>query len=53
MINERQELIKAQNQFQKVFSDYNSVLYELEIMHEENEKLSCVKETKVITLIAF
>ncbi|XP_012262676.2 NF-kappa-B essential modulator isoform X1 [Athalia rosae] len=47
MMNERQEMIKAQSQFQKVFSDYNSVLYELEIMHEENAKLSCSQNKNI------
>ncbi|XP_046744366.1 optineurin isoform X2 [Diprion similis] len=47
MINEKQELTKAQTQFQKIFSDYNSLLYELEILHEENDKLSSSKENNV------
>ncbi|XP_015524152.2 optineurin isoform X1 [Neodiprion lecontei] len=44
MINERQELTKAQSQFQKIFSDFNSLLYELEILHEENDKLSSLRD---------
>ncbi|KAK0168149.1 hypothetical protein PV327_001977 [Microctonus hyperodae] len=37
-ISERQNLIMAQNQFQKIFSDYNSALHELELLREENGK---------------
>lgn len=37
-ITERQHFIIAQNQFQKIFSDYNSALHELEILREENGK---------------
>lgn len=37
-ISKRQTLIKAQNEFQKIFSDYNSTLHELEIIRGENSK---------------
>lgn len=37
-ISERQNLIMAQNQFQKIFCDYNSALHELELLREENGK---------------
>ncbi|XP_015589269.1 optineurin isoform X2 [Cephus cinctus] len=45
-ISERQDLIKAQGQIQKVFSDYNSVLSELEIMYAENAKLDALRIQK-------
>lgn len=41
--SEMRNLIKVQNQLQKIFSDYNSVLYELEIVREENAKLSAIQ----------
>lgn len=44
IISDRQTLIKSQNQFQKIFSDYNSILYELEITIDENTKLNVLKE---------
>ncbi|XP_011636667.1 myosin-11 isoform X2 [Pogonomyrmex barbatus] len=44
IITDRQTLIKSQNQFQKIFSDYNSILYELEIMMDENTKLNVLKD---------
>ncbi|XP_012532491.1 optineurin isoform X2 [Monomorium pharaonis] len=40
IITDRQTLIKSQNQFQKIFSDYNSILYEMEIILDENTKLN-------------
>lgn len=43
-ISDRQTLIKSQNQFQKIFSDYNSILYELEITIDENAKLNVLKD---------
>lgn len=43
-ISDRQTFIKLQNQFQKIFSDYNSILYELEITIDENAKLNVLKE---------
>ncbi|XP_024888606.1 optineurin-like [Temnothorax curvispinosus] len=43
LITDRQTLIKSKNQFQKIFSDYNSVLYELEITIDENTKLNVLK----------
>ncbi|XP_070529670.1 optineurin isoform X1 [Cardiocondyla obscurior] len=45
IITDRQTLIKSQNQFQKIFSDYNSILYELEITINENSKLNVLKDT--------
>ncbi|KAG5325245.1 MOS1T transposase, partial [Pseudoatta argentina] len=44
IITDRQTLIKSQNQFQKIFSDYNSVLYELQVMLDENAKLNILKD---------
>lgn len=44
IISDRQTLVKSQNQFQKIFSDYNSILYELEITIDENTKLNVIKE---------
>lgn len=44
IITDRQTLIKSQNQFQKIFSDYNSILYELEITIDENTKLNVLKD---------
>ncbi|KYM89864.1 hypothetical protein ALC53_02176 [Atta colombica] len=44
IITDRQTLIKSQNQFQKIFSDYNSVLYELQVMLNENAKLNILKD---------
>ncbi|XP_072764180.1 uncharacterized protein [Anoplolepis gracilipes] len=44
IISDRQTLIKSQNQFQKIFSDYNSILYELEITIDENAKLNVLKD---------
>ncbi|XP_029167983.1 optineurin-like [Nylanderia fulva] len=46
IISDRQTLIKSQNQFQKIFSDYNSILYELEITIDENTKLNVLKDKK-------
>ncbi|CAD6203471.1 GSCOCG00009779001-RA-CDS [Cotesia congregata] len=42
-ISYRQNLIKAQNEFQIIFSDYNSTLHELEILRDENMKPAEVK----------
>lgn len=42
-ISYRQNLIKAQNEFQKIFSDYNSTLHELEILRDEKAKPMEVK----------
>lgn len=44
IITDRQTLIKSKNQFQKIFSDYNSILYELEITLDENMKLNVLKD---------
>ncbi|XP_018352173.1 PREDICTED: girdin-like [Trachymyrmex septentrionalis] len=44
IITDRQTLIKSQNQFQKIFSDYKSVLYELQVMLDENAKLNILKD---------
>ncbi|XP_011691264.1 PREDICTED: flagellar attachment zone protein 1 isoform X2 [Wasmannia auropunctata] len=44
LITDRQTLVKSQNQLQKIFSDYNSVLYELEITIDENAKLNVLKD---------
>lgn len=44
IITDRQTLIKSQNQFQKIFSDYNSILYELEITIDENAKLNVLND---------
>ena len=43
-INDRQKWIKAQNQLQKIFSDYKSALYELEVTQEENNKLATLHD---------
>lgn len=43
VITEKQVLVKLQNQFQKMFSDYNSALCELQITIEENAKLNTLK----------
>ncbi|XP_015190329.1 PREDICTED: kinesin-related protein 4-like [Polistes dominula] len=45
LIEDRQCFIKIQNQFQKLFSDYNSILYELQMMSEENIKLNLMKDS--------
>lgn len=45
IITDRQTLIKSQNQFQKIFCDYNSILYELEITIDENTKLNVLNNT--------
>ncbi|XP_043499754.1 uncharacterized protein PFB0145c-like isoform X2 [Polistes fuscatus] len=45
LIADRQCFIKIQNQFQKIFSDYNSILYELQMMSEENIKLNLMKDS--------
>ncbi|XP_046836242.1 WD repeat-containing protein 87-like isoform X1 [Vespa crabro] len=45
LIIDRQSFIKIQNQFQKVFSDYNSILYELQIISEENIRLNILKDS--------
>ncbi|XP_011313772.1 filamin A-interacting protein 1-like [Fopius arisanus] len=37
-ISERQNLIKAQKQFESIFLDYNAALHELDILREENSK---------------
>ncbi|XP_074093961.1 uncharacterized protein LOC141524167 isoform X2 [Cotesia typhae] len=42
-ISYRQNLIKTQNEFQKIFSDYNSTLHELEILRDEKAKPMEVK----------
>lgn len=47
IITDRQTLIKSQNQFQKIFSDYNSILYDLEITIDENTKLNVLKDSSV------
>jgi len=47
IITDRQTLIKSQNQFQKIFSDYNSILYDLEITIDENTKLNVLKDNSV------
>ncbi|XP_034936544.1 optineurin-like [Chelonus insularis] len=39
-ISDRQNLIKAQHQFQQIFSDYNSTLHGLEILQAESSKPS-------------
>lgn len=44
LIIDRQNFIKIQNQFQKIFSDYNSILYELQMMSEENIRLNIMKD---------
>ncbi|XP_012228357.1 optineurin-like isoform X2 [Linepithema humile] len=44
IITDRQILVKSQNQFQKILSDYNSILYELEITIDENAKLNVLKD---------
>ncbi|XP_018309199.1 optineurin isoform X1 [Mycetomoellerius zeteki] len=44
IITDKQTLIKSQNQFQMIFSDYNSVLYELQVMLDENAKLNILKD---------
>lgn len=44
IIGDRQTLIKSQNQFQKLFSDYKSILYELEITIDENAKLNVLSD---------
>lgn len=36
----REDLLKSQNQFQKIFWDYQTVVYELEIIIDENTKLN-------------
>ncbi|KAK2588939.1 hypothetical protein KPH14_001794 [Odynerus spinipes] len=45
LLTDRQSFIKLQNQFQKIFSDYNSIWYELQIMSEENAKLHIMKDS--------
>ncbi|KAI4503405.1 hypothetical protein M0802_001627 [Mischocyttarus mexicanus] len=45
LIADRQCFIKIQNQFQKIFSDYNSILYNLQMMSEENIKLHLMKDS--------
>lgn len=44
LITDKQCFIKIQNQFQKIFSDYNSILYELQITREEKNKLHIMKD---------
>lgn len=44
LITDKQCFIKIQNQFQKIFSDYNSILYELQITTEEKNKLHIMKD---------
>ncbi|XP_050456704.1 putative autophagy-related protein 11 isoform X2 [Cataglyphis hispanica] len=44
IISDRQTLIKSQKQFQNIFSDYNSILYELEMTIYENAKLNVLKD---------
>ncbi|XP_011503538.1 PREDICTED: spindle assembly checkpoint component MAD1-like [Ceratosolen solmsi marchali] len=39
IINDRQITIQVQKQFQKILSDYNSIIYKLEILKDENSKL--------------
>lgn len=53
-IPERENLIQAHNQFQKIFSDYNSALIELENIREESLKTAEMakimeKEQQVLT----
>ncbi|XP_011879677.1 PREDICTED: optineurin [Vollenhovia emeryi] len=48
MITDRQILIKSQNQFQKIFSDYNSIVYELEITINENTKLNVLNDISAL-----
>lgn len=47
IITDRQTLIKSQNQFQKIFSDYNSILHELEITFDISTKLNVLKNNIV------
>ncbi|XP_018402063.1 PREDICTED: centromere-associated protein E-like [Cyphomyrmex costatus] len=44
IIIDRQTLIKSQNQFQKILSDHNSVLHELQIMLDKNVKLNILED---------
>ncbi|XP_020290551.1 golgin subfamily A member 6-like protein 4 isoform X2 [Pseudomyrmex gracilis] len=44
IITDRQTLIKSQNQFHKMLSEYKSILYELELMINENAKLEILKD---------
>ncbi|XP_033221859.1 optineurin isoform X2 [Belonocnema kinseyi] len=46
-IADRQKWIKVQDQLQKIFSDYKSALYELEITQEENKKLSTIHDKNI------
>lgn len=48
IITDRQTLIKSQNQFQKILSDYNSILYELQITIDENAKLNVLKNNTTL-----
>ncbi|OXU25422.1 hypothetical protein TSAR_003512 [Trichomalopsis sarcophagae] len=42
-IDDKQTTIKVQKQFQKMLSDYNAVIYELEILKDENLKLATMQ----------
>ncbi|XP_008213329.1 MAR-binding filament-like protein 1-1 isoform X2 [Nasonia vitripennis] len=42
-IDDKQITIKVQKQFQKMLSDYNAVIYELEILRDENSKLATMQ----------
>lgn len=44
IITDKQTLIKSKNLFHKIFLDYISILYELEIMIGENAKLKVLKD---------
>ncbi|XP_014204334.1 kinectin-like [Copidosoma floridanum] len=42
-IDDKLTTIKIQKQFQKILSDYNAVVYELEILRDENSKLQTLQ----------
>ena len=42
-ILDRQEMIKAQNDFQKIFTDYNATLLELESLRKEKQALTTLQ----------
>lgn len=44
IITDRQTLIKSQNQFHKILSEYKSILYELELTIDENAKLVVLRD---------
>jgi hypothetical protein len=44
VINDRQTIIRVQKQFQKILADYASIIYEFEILKDENLKLTTMQD---------